>query len=310
MAVLQPQFGAVQLEGIEHGGGSAGVVVGALSLARGQQSAQVGRSAGLVVKVPVHARAQLGQHIGKGSGLAAARKVQHLVGAPQCSQAPGHAQQGRDANAAGHQHRVCSVLDQCEVVARRADAQGHAHAQRIVHSFGAAPAGLVLEHADHVAARFAGVVAQRVAAHQSAGQVQVDVGARGKGRQAHPRSGAQVDADDVLGFMAQGVDPGLHGGVGGHEKTVRKKSGPRSGGPEISILRPASGSLLSPCGHAAVAWRLSCCSASLRRCRRSRTMPASWAYRCSRALASGSMFSTATRSCSSTFQWRCSRRFL
>jgi hypothetical protein len=100
---------------------------------------------------------QLGQ---KGRALALARKVQHLERMSLGLEPACHAQHGRDADAAGHQHRMRCRLVEREVVARLGDGDGHAHAQRLVHAARAAAAGAVAQHADHVAVALAAVVGQ------------------------------------------------------------------------------------------------------------------------------------------------------
>ena len=67
----------------------------------------------------------------------------------------------------------------------------------------------VLEHADHVAVALLAVVAQRVAAHQPVGQVQVDVGAGRELGQFTAARAAKFDAVDVFGLVAKRVDVGF-----------------------------------------------------------------------------------------------------
>ena len=183
-----------------------------------QQCLQVGRPARLGIEVQVQRHAQCRELIEEGRALALARKVQHLERMSQALQAACHAQHGRDAYAAGHQHRMRRCLVECEVVARLGDGDGHAHAQRLVHATRAAAAGTVAQHADHVAVALAAVVGQGIAAHQPVGQVQVDVRAGRESRELAAIDRAQLHADGVLGLEAQRVHKGLehgcrHGGL-------------------------------------------------------------------------------------------------
>ncbi|MPM88270.1 hypothetical protein SDC9_135372 [bioreactor metagenome] len=210
MGVGMAELGAELLEGIEHGRRAAGIVVQArIGCALRQQCPQVGRAARLCIEVQMQRHAQglqLGQ---KGRALALARKVQHLERMPQGLEAACHAQHGRDAYAAGHQHRMRRRLVKREVVARLGDGDGHAHAQRLVHAARATAAGAVAQHADHVAVALAAVVGQGIAAHQPVGQVQIDVRAGRESRKLAAIDRAQLHADGVLGLEAQRVHKGL-----------------------------------------------------------------------------------------------------
>ena len=111
-------------------------------------------------------------------------------------QALRHAQQRRDADAAGEQQAALRML-QRKVVAWRADVQQIAFVDRVVHAHGAAARGGVAQHGDAVAVAFSGVVAQRVLARDTRGQQNVHVRARRERRQCPAVGAHQFEQGNV-----------------------------------------------------------------------------------------------------------------
>ena len=116
------------------------------------------------------------------------------------NQALGHAKQRGDADAACQQQAVWR-RDQWEVVARRTDREGIACTDLVMQRDGAAPRRRIAQHGDAIAVGFLVVVAQGVLAHQSTGQVHVDVRTRAEGGQGRAVGTGEFVAEDALGFF-------------------------------------------------------------------------------------------------------------
>ena len=145
--------------------------------------------------------------VAKGRALARARAVVHLEVRAGHGQPLGHAQDRRDADAAGQQQVALRLVGQREVVLRRADLQHVAFAHQFVHRQRAAARGRVAQHADQVAVRLGRVVAQRVLARQAVRQVHVDVRAGRERRQRRAVHADQLESEDVLGLPVLARDP-------------------------------------------------------------------------------------------------------
>ena len=140
---------------------------------------------------------------------------------PQFGQPLQHGVNRRDADAAGHQHAAGRVFVQGEVVARHADLQPLPHAQLLVHLARAAAAGAVFEHRHGVGPGLPRVD-QGIAAHQTWGQVQIDVGARARGWQRGATGHrAQLEADDLGRLQAHLVNDDRKRG---HAKALRVRT--------------------------------------------------------------------------------------
>ena len=167
----------------------------------------------------------------EGHALARTRAVVQFEVGTLARQLARHGQHGRDAYAAGQQQMPRRATRmQREVVARCADGDLLAFLHLFVHGGRAAARGGLAQHADHVAARVLRVVAQRVLAHQAAGQVQVDVRAGREGGQAFAVQRHEFKAADVLRLGAFARDAHLEDGVGLHGKKSRKGMGSEKSG--------------------------------------------------------------------------------
>lgn len=136
--VLLAQALAGAFIGIEHGAGAAAIEVGARRMV-GEQAFEVRWATLLVVEmtsqrksgvVSLNQRFDLGQ---EGRLRAASRAIDELRLAPERCEAPQHGVDRCDANAPGQQHAAWRGLVQPEVVARRTDGDGLAHAKLLVY---------------------------------------------------------------------------------------------------------------------------------------------------------------------------------
>ena len=126
-----------------------------------------------------------------------------------------HAPDRRDADAAGKQHDVLGILDQREIVARRADLERVPDAQIVENVARAAAAGGIELDRDDVTIRIGQRIKQRELPDQAVGQMNVDMGAGLVGRQLAAigtRERIHVGvAGDVLDVGHPHVDHGVPG---------------------------------------------------------------------------------------------------
>ncbi|MCY1433890.1 hypothetical protein D9M71_499320 [compost metagenome] len=216
MGIAEAFAGA--FERVEHRRRTAAVKMRVVGLAS-QVGAEVWRHALFVVEVVDHLGTQAAEFFHQCGFLARTGAVDQLGGFSQGQQLAEHAVDRRDADTAGHQHAVPGAQVELEVVARRRDRQLHADPQLPVHIFRAATAVAITQDADHIAATVARRVEQRVAAHQAVGQVQINMRAGFERGEHGVAVGPQLDADDALGFVAQGVHERGDGGGMRHHRS-------------------------------------------------------------------------------------------
>ncbi len=151
----------------------------------GQQGRQVEPVAGCaIVEVePDPSRhARIADTFDKGGAPRRAGAIVHLEVGVDVRQPLGHAQDRRNADAAGEQQRAFGG-NQCEVILRRADPQHGAFADLVLDRHRPAARPGVAQHRDQVAVRLGGRVAQRVLADQAWADLHIQMGARAKRRQ-------------------------------------------------------------------------------------------------------------------------------
>lgn len=148
-------------------------------------------------------------------------EVMQLEGCSDGQQVARHAQQGRDADAAGDQHVVPGCRMQREVVARCADGQQVTLFDEFVH--GARPTVRVGDplDGDQVAVPLVRIVAQRVLALQAIFDADIDVRARcERGQQGSGRAD-QLEGLDVGCFEGDPLD--AHGHEGHRGRCGRRR---------------------------------------------------------------------------------------
>ena len=220
-----------RFEGPQHAGGTAAIEM-RIRRRRGYDGREVQHPrARLVVEIDVHApprvRRQLLQPVQQRGMLAGPRAVVELPRTAQALELLDHGPQRRNAYAPGDHDRMPGPFVQGKVVARRADRQAVADLQGFVHVARSASAGGILVHGDDIASALGIVVEQGIAAHHAVPQVDVDMGARGEGRQlraALVRRRPQFVRKNALRFVANGADVHVKAGAHGTGPRIRRRS--------------------------------------------------------------------------------------
>ncbi len=150
------------------------------------------------------------QGLDEGGILACACRVEELPRPAQRLQAADHAEDRRDADAAGNEDARRGRFLEREVIARRTDGQGVARAQHFVQIARAAATLRVLVDADQVAMPFLRRVEQGIVADQAVGQMHVDVRPGFERREFLVRGyRPEFVAEDAFRFPGNGFDPDL-----------------------------------------------------------------------------------------------------
>ncbi len=101
------------------------------------------------------------------------------------------------------------ILLQREIVTGFLDGQNIAGTDRIVHEPRSTPARCILQHADPVAVALGLRIGERVLTSQSVRQMQFDMRAGRECGQRGTVGRAQVQRENILGFVGDGLDPKL-----------------------------------------------------------------------------------------------------
>src|SRR5262245_1823401 len=202
-----------RLERIEHRGGAAAVEVRLLW--RSSHDAGDIEHAARVLVVEMEARTgevlQLVQerHVG-----ARATAVVQRKGTLTFQEPLHHAADRRDPDAARQQDRVAGILLERKVVARRADLDGPADTQLVVHEAGATAARRVALDRESVSVRLRPGHDQRIAAHMAARQMHVHMGAGLIGRERLAVRTAELEDVGVARRVADRGQANLDQGIG------------------------------------------------------------------------------------------------
>ncbi len=223
-----------RLERLEHRIGAAAIKVGVLRRRRDGGGKVDKLAVRLVVEMQMHGlRIELLQGFEKRHVLARTARIVELPRALERGKLLHHAPDRRDADAAGDEHDVLGILDEREIVARRADLDFVADAHLVDDVTRAATARRVALDADDI---FIGIGIrhdERKLPHQPVGQMQIDVGAGLIGRQLaavgaleriklsvarHVLNAGQTRVDEprVRGRQVRRVRGGGRGGYGIH----------------------------------------------------------------------------------------------
>ena len=130
--------------------------------------------------------------------------------APLARQLLRHAEDGRDADAAGKQQRMLGTRGEREVVARRADREHVAFAHGVQQPGRAAARLGIAQHADAVTPRLRWQFAQRILAHRPVGHVHVDVRTCIERREGVAFHRHEIESRDALGHQGLGGHADLH----------------------------------------------------------------------------------------------------